>query len=152
MRAHRARVGLGLSLIGWMLACAGPAELPTEPAAPAPPPAPSGPPVLGAISTFQIEGAGCGCPAPGGVGSSYLSDGQSIVMNIDGVDRHLTSISEGTQGKNRRDRLSADDYTVDMVWKELSQGEGGVSYDVKLTVTQGERPPLKTTLSCGCGC
>jgi hypothetical protein len=153
MRPNLARLGLLLSLIGVTLACAGPQDAPADiTPAPAAPPAPSGPPVLGVIQQFQMEGAGCGCTSPTGIGSSYLSDGQAIVMSIDGVERHLTRVSEGTQGENRKERLAADGYTVDMVWKQVAELEGGASYDVKVNITQGERPPLKATLSCGCGC
>lgn len=138
------------------LACSGlqaPATVTPAPAG-SPPAveAPAGPPALGAVATFTVEGAGCSCVSPTGVGSSYLSDGTERVLHIDGKDRHLTLISEGTKGKHRTERLSADGYTVDMIWKVLAEGEGGVSYDVVLSVAQGERPALKTTLSCGCGC
>jgi hypothetical protein len=104
------------------------------------------------ITTFELDGAGCSCMSPTGRGSSFLSGPNGMVMNIDGSDRHLVQVQTEAKGARRVERYTADDYAIHMVWKTLSEGEGGASYDVKTKVSRGDAPPLETTLSCGCGC
>ena len=146
---------LGMSVVGWALACGG-AEGPSQPGAPNPPatapaPAPAGVPVLGVVvDTDAIAGAGCSCALPGSNDQVFVNDDRTNLIHIDGADRKLQRSSDETKGAGRVSKYSGDGYDVTLKWKLLEELEGGTSYDVKARVAKTGGGTLETQLTCGC--
>lgn len=146
---------LGMSVVGWALACGG-ADVPSAPSAPNPPttapaPAPAGVPVLGVVAdTDAFAGAGCTCALPGSNDEVFLSDDRTHVIHLDGADRKLQLASDETKGAGRVSKYSGDGYDVTLKWKLLEALEGGSNYEVKARVAKTGGGTLETQLACGC--